>query len=75
MGTLDSLKRALRQKAKATASSPEQLLSDAQYSAGFDILVRGSGWMTYQRTRPEEPTWISSRLSETEGQELHCIRA
>jgi adenine phosphoribosyltransferase len=48
MATLDSLKRALRQKAKATASSPKQPLSDTQYSAGFDILVRGSGWRTYQ---------------------------
>ncbi len=48
MATLDSLKRALRQKAGATASSSKQPLSDTQYSAGFDILVRGSGWMTYQ---------------------------
>jgi len=48
MATLDSLKRALRQKAKATASSAKQPLSDTQYSAGFDILVRGSGWVTYQ---------------------------
>ena len=48
MATLDSLKQALRQKAKATASSPKQPLSDTQYSAGFDILVQGSGWLTYQ---------------------------
>lgn len=48
MATLDSLKQALRQKAKATASSPKQPLSDTQYSAGFDILMRGSGWITYQ---------------------------
>jgi adenine phosphoribosyltransferase len=48
MATLDSLKWALRQKATATASSPKQPLSDTQYSAGFDILARGSGWMTYQ---------------------------
>ena len=48
MATLDSLKQALRQKAKATASSPKQPLSDTQYSAGFDILVQGSGWTTYQ---------------------------
>jgi adenine phosphoribosyltransferase len=47
MATLDSLKWALRQKAMA-ASSPTQPLSDAQYSAGFDILLKGSGWMTYQ---------------------------
>lgn len=48
MATLDSLKWALRQKATATASSPKQPLSDTQYSTGFDILVRGSGWVTYQ---------------------------
>ena len=55
MATLDSLKQALRQKAQevTTASSsssspPKQPLSDTQYSAGFDILLRGSGWMTYQ---------------------------
>ena len=48
MATLDSLKQALRQKAEATATSPKQPLSDTQYSAGFDILVRGSGWMAYQ---------------------------
>ncbi|MCJ1360690.1 MAG: hypothetical protein MMC33_010699 [Icmadophila ericetorum] len=48
MATLDSLNEALREKAKARASSPKQPLSDIQYSAGFDILVRGSGWMTYQ---------------------------
>lgn len=30
------------------ASSPKQPLSDTQYSAGFDILVQGLGWMTYQ---------------------------
>lgn len=49
MATLDSLKQTLRQKAKATAaSSPKQPLSDTQYGAGFDVLVRGSGWMTYQ---------------------------
>ncbi|KAI9867948.1 MAG: hypothetical protein M1813_007770 [Trichoglossum hirsutum] len=48
MATLDSLKQALRQKAKVTASSLKQPLSDTQYSAGFDILVWGLGWMTYQ---------------------------
>lgn len=48
MATLDFLKQALRQKDNATASSPKQPLSETQYSAGFDILMRGSGWMTYQ---------------------------
>ncbi|KAL8364725.1 hypothetical protein RB595_003826 [Gaeumannomyces hyphopodioides] len=48
MATLDSLKRALGQKAAATAASPKQSLSDPQYSAGFDILMRGSGWATYR---------------------------
>ena len=57
MATLDSLKEALRQKAKATTSSPKQPLSDTQYSAGFDILVGGSGWMTYKE-------FIIPRLSQ-----------
>ncbi|KAI0147666.1 hypothetical protein GGR57DRAFT_249713 [Xylariaceae sp. FL1272] len=48
MATLDSLKSALRQKVTSTTSSPKQVLSDEQYSAGFDILLRGSGWTTYQ---------------------------
>ncbi|KAF2266005.1 hypothetical protein CC78DRAFT_460153 [Lojkania enalia] len=48
MATLDSLKHALRRKAKALALVPKQPLSDTQYSAGFEILVQGSGWTTYQ---------------------------
>ena len=48
MATLDSLKRALRQQAKATTSSQKQPLSDTQYSAGFDTLMRDSEWVTYQ---------------------------
>jgi len=48
MATLESLKGALRQKAKAAATFLKQPLSDAQYCAGFDILVQDSGWMTYQ---------------------------
>ncbi|KAG4279183.1 hypothetical protein FPRO04_13657 [Fusarium proliferatum] len=48
MATLDTLKQTLRQTARATASCATQPLSHAQYSAGFDILMQGSGWMTYQ---------------------------
>ncbi|KND88035.1 Adenine phosphoribosyltransferase [Tolypocladium ophioglossoides CBS 100239] len=48
MATLKSLKWTLRQKATATTSPPTQPLSDSQYGAGFDILVRGSRWTTYQ---------------------------
>lgn len=48
MATIHSLKQALRHEAKATASSLRQPLSDTQYSAGFDILVQGPGWATYQ---------------------------
>src|ERR1051326_1502067 len=47
MATLESLKRALRQGVEVRAS-PKQPLSDTQYSAGFDILVQDSGWMTYR---------------------------
>jgi adenine phosphoribosyltransferase len=43
MATLASLKRALRQEANSTASSPKQPLSDLQYSAGFDVFEDGPG--------------------------------
>lgn len=45
MASLDSLEEALRQKATA---SPRTRLSETQYSAGFEIFMRGSGWMTYR---------------------------
>lgn len=48
MATLETLKQALRQKAKAPASSMKQPLSDKQYSAGFNILLGDSEWKTYQ---------------------------
>lgn len=48
MATLDSLKWALRQTATGTGLSSKQQLSDTEYSAGFDILARGSGGKTYQ---------------------------
>lgn len=47
MATLDSLKSALRQRA-ATATQALPPLSEAQYSAGFDMFVKESGWATYQ---------------------------
>ncbi|TLD30674.1 hypothetical protein PspLS_02296 [Pyricularia sp. CBS 133598] len=47
MATLDSLKSALRQRA-ATATQALSPLSEAQYSAGFDMFVKDSGWATYQ---------------------------
>ena len=45
MATLDALKRNLRQGAMSSVRQP---LSDKQYSAGFDILLEGSDWMTYR---------------------------
>ena len=48
MATLDSLKKVLREKARERLLSQKQPLSAEQYSAGFDILVRDSGWITYQ---------------------------
>ncbi|KAL7950086.1 hypothetical protein V8C42DRAFT_309446 [Trichoderma barbatum] len=44
MATLEALKWALRQK----AMSAKQPLSDEQYRVGFDILLQGPGWKTYQ---------------------------
>ncbi|KXG49835.1 FAD-binding, type 2 [Penicillium griseofulvum] len=48
MATLDMLKSALRRQATMQESSPKQSLSDSQYSDGLDILLQGTGWMTYQ---------------------------
>ena len=45
MATLDVLKMSLQREA---ISSIRQPLSDAQYSAGFDILLQGSEWITYR---------------------------
>ncbi|KAH7068544.1 phosphoribosyl transferase domain protein [Paraphoma chrysanthemicola] len=45
MATLNELKHALRQAAKAT---PHQPLSETQYSAGFQILIQDAGWMVYK---------------------------
>ncbi|KAL7820895.1 hypothetical protein V8C26DRAFT_419191 [Trichoderma gracile] len=44
MATLEALREALRQK----ATSPTKPLTDEQYSAGFDILLHGPGWTSYQ---------------------------
>ncbi|KAF1848110.1 phosphoribosyl transferase domain protein [Cucurbitaria berberidis CBS 394.84] len=46
MATLESLKQALRQKVKKTASKSLRKLSETQYSAGLAIVTRGSGWTT-----------------------------
>lgn len=46
MATLEYLKRALRDAAKDVTST--LTLSQAEYSAGFEILLRESGWMNYQ---------------------------
>ncbi|KAL4724537.1 hypothetical protein ACLX1H_007978 [Fusarium chlamydosporum] len=48
MVTLDTLKQTLRQTARATASHTTEPLTQTQYSAGFDVLLQGLGWMTYQ---------------------------
>ena len=45
MATLDVLKQSLRQEAASFARQP---LSDAQYSAGFEILLQGLEWTTYR---------------------------
>lgn len=47
MATLDTLKLHLR-RSTATRLSATQPLSHAQYSAGFEIMVEGPGWLTYQ---------------------------
>ena len=46
--TLESIKQGLRHKATTTSSSAKRPLSDSKYSAGFEILLGSSGWLTYQ---------------------------
>ncbi|KAF4970362.1 hypothetical protein FZEAL_10054 [Fusarium zealandicum] len=48
MATLNSLKLNLQQEATGIASSTTRSLSDIEYSAGFDVLVRGGECTTYQ---------------------------
>lgn len=49
MATLKGLKLVLWQKAdETTTSSAKQPFPDAQNAAGLDILLHGSGWLTYQ---------------------------
>lgn len=48
MATLESLKQALRRKVSTVPLSARQPLSDAQYRAGYDILVQNSGWAAYR---------------------------
>jgi hypothetical protein len=67
MATLEYLLRALVEKAKEIAPSSTQPLSDAQYSAGFDNLLRGLGQTTYQDFITPEllPTSASPELRGT----------
>ncbi|KAK8009362.1 Adenine phosphoribosyltransferase [Apiospora marii] len=46
MATLESLKVALREK--ATEATSKQDLSEAQYHDGYDVLLQGAGWQTYE---------------------------
>lgn len=50
MTTLTSLKSALKHEYEATVTglSPRQPLSDTLHSAGFEVLMRGSGWSTHK---------------------------
>ncbi|PVH96434.1 hypothetical protein DM02DRAFT_687647 [Periconia macrospinosa] len=48
MATLESLEKALRQKASAIEPSSKQSLTEAQYSSGFNIMTQGTGWIIYQ---------------------------
>ncbi|OHE97278.1 adenine phosphoribosyltransferase [Colletotrichum orchidophilum] len=48
MATLEHLTRVLRQQATINEPPASQLLSDAQYSAGFSFFKQSSGCTTYQ---------------------------
>ncbi|PKK43408.1 hypothetical protein CI102_14190 [Trichoderma harzianum] len=65
MATLDTLKQTLRQTARATSSYPTQPLSQPQYSVGFDVMMQGSGWMTYQDFIVTQLSSLLDRLFES----------
>lgn len=48
MATLESLEKALRQKATTIEPSLKHPLTEAQYSYGFNIMTQGTGWIIYQ---------------------------
>ncbi|KAJ5777644.1 hypothetical protein N7520_000890 [Penicillium odoratum] len=67
MGTLESLKWALRCKAAAAAPSPHVPLCDEQYTAGFDILLKGSGILTYQEFITPQLSHVFEPLFSSSG--------
>ncbi|KAF5879108.1 putative phosphoribosyl transferase domain protein [Botrytis fragariae] len=48
MVSLNELKKALVRDVTTEMSSPNQQLSDSQYNIGFDILMNGSEWSSYE---------------------------
>ncbi|KAF5700345.1 adenine phosphoribosyltransferase [Fusarium mundagurra] len=67
MATIDTLKQALRQAARATASHATQPLSHAQYSAGFDVFMQGSESMTYLTFIVPQLSSLLDRLLNSRG--------
>lgn len=67
MATLDSLKQALREDVTAMASFPKYPLSDAQYSDGFNLLLQGPGWTTYQDFILPQLSQLLDTLTKSHG--------
>ncbi|CVL13645.1 related to adenine phosphoribosyltransferase [Fusarium proliferatum] len=67
MATLDTLKQALRQTARATAPHATQPLSQVEYSAGFDVLFQGSETTTYQKFIVPQLSSLLRRLLKSRG--------
>jgi adenine phosphoribosyltransferase len=69
MATLDTIKRALRQKlTPAESASTKQPLSDTQYSEGFDILLRGPGREIYENFIIPQLSHVVEPLFNSPGQ-------
>jgi hypothetical protein len=64
MATLEYLKRALFEEARKVSSSTRSL-SDSEYSAGFDILLRGPGQKTYQDFITPELSYLLAPLQSS----------
>lgn len=65
MATLDFLKKALRAKTATMTPIEVQPLSEARYSAGFDILTRGPGLRTYEDFVVPQLTQLLSPLFDS----------
>jgi hypothetical protein len=62
MATLNSLKRALKRELQQASDVSQLPMSDEEYSAGFEILTSGAGWMNYEDFIIPQASCVLGRL-------------